>query len=212
MLDDHLEQRLQIGEFPVGCSSTFSFTGNGVDDRKLDLLLGGVQVDEQVVDFVQDFRGARVLTVDLVDHHDRGQSQFERLGQHESRLRQRAFCGVDEQHDAIDHSQGAFDLAAEIGVTRRVDDIDLHVAVNDGGVLRHDRDALLALEVHRVQNPFTDVLVFTERSTLPQHRVHERGLAVVDVRNNGDIAKIHHDTKRKTSIRHFPLVRSVRAP
>ena len=159
--------------------------------------LVGVQVDKQVVDFVQDFRGARVVTVDLVDHHDRRQSQFKRLGQHESRLGQRAFRGVDEQHDAVDHPQGAFNLATEIGVTRRVDDIDLHVAVGDGGVLRHDRDAFLALEVHRVQNPFTDVLVFAEGSTLPQHCVHERGLAVVDVRHNGDVAKIHHGTERK---------------
>ena len=51
--------------------------------------------------------------------------------QHEAGLRQRAFGGVDQQHDAVDHRQRALHLAAEVGVAGRVDDVDLDAAVVD---------------------------------------------------------------------------------
>ena len=35
--------------------------------------------------------------------------------------------GVDEQHHAVDHRQPALDLAAEVGVARRVDQVELHL-------------------------------------------------------------------------------------
>ena len=64
------------------------------------------------------------------------------------------------------------------------------VAVPDGGVLGEDRDALLALEVHRVHDALGDVLVLAERAGLPEHRVDERRLAVVDVRDDRDVADV----------------------
>ena len=133
-----------------------------VDDRELDLALVGVEVEEELVDLVHDLGRARIRPVDLVDHQHHGEPRLERLAQDEAGLRERALAGVDEQQDAVDHPQGPLDLAAEVGVPRRVDDVDLHVAVADGGVLGEDRDALLALEVHRVHDPLGDVLVLAE--------------------------------------------------
>ena len=63
-------------------------------------------------------RGARVLAIDLVDDDDRAQIEFERLAQHEARLRHHAFGGVDQQQHALHHLQHALDLAAEVGVAR----------------------------------------------------------------------------------------------
>ncbi len=61
-----------------------------------------------------------------------------------------------------------------------------------GGVLGEDRDALLALEVAGVHDPVGDTfeLVGGERAGLAQHRVDERGLAVVDVRDDRDVAEV----------------------
>ena len=115
---------------------------------------------------------------------------LERLPQHEPRLRQRALGRVDEEEHAVHHRQPALDLAAEVGVAGRVDDVDLLVAEPHRRVLGEDRDPLLALEVGRVHDALADVLVLAERAGLPEHRVDERRLAVVDVRDDRDVAKV----------------------
>ena len=43
----------------------------------------------------------------------------------EPRLRHRPLDRVDQQQHAVDHAEHALDLAAEVGVARRVDDVDL---------------------------------------------------------------------------------------
>ena len=96
--------------------------------------------------------------------------------------------GVDQQHDAVDHGERALHFAAEVGVARRVDDVDLHVAVVNRRVLGQDRDAALALQVHRVHDPFGDLLVGAKDAALVQHGVDQGGLAVVDVGDDGDVA------------------------
>ena len=58
----------------------------------------------------------------------------------------------------------------------------------DGGVLGQDRDAALALELVAVHGALGDALVRAERAALVQQRVDQRGLAVVDVRDDGDVA------------------------
>ena len=52
----------------------------------------------------------------------------------------------------------ALDFAAEVGVARRIDEVDLHAFVMDGDVLGEDRDAALALEVVRVEDAVADEL------------------------------------------------------
>ena len=74
------------------------------------------------------------------------------LREHEPRLRHRPFGGVDQHQRAVGHPQHALDLAAEVGVARRVDDVDLHALVVDGDVLGQDRDAALALQVVGVED------------------------------------------------------------
>src|SRR5205085_4401812 len=116
---------------------------NSVEDRKLDLLVGGVQIEKQLINLVDDFRRACVGAIDLVDDRDRWQTRLERFSQDKSGLRQTTFGGIDQQHHTVNHLQNSFDLAAEVSVTRSVYDVDLDVAIIDGRVLGHDRDAAL---------------------------------------------------------------------
>ena len=97
----------------------------------------------------------------------------------------------------------ALDLAAEIRVPRRVDDVDLDIAEAHRRVLGEDRDALLALEVHRVHHPLRDLLVRAEGARLPQHGVDQGCLAVVHVGNDGHVADV-------VSGRHPPSVEMTR--
>ncbi len=162
--------------------------GVGVEHGKVELVFAGVEIDEQVVDLVQHFLRARVGTVDLVDHQDRRQLGFQRLAQHVTRLRQRTFAGIDQQHHAVHHLERALHFAAEIAVAGRVDDVDLDVVVEDRGVLGQNGDAALALQFVGVHHPLDVGLVGAEDAALVQHGVHQRGLAVVHVRDDGDIA------------------------
>ena len=190
VLDEQVHQRLEVGALDALLERRPAGPGVRVDDRELDLVLVRVEVDEQLVDLVDHLGDARVRPVDLVDDEDHRQPRLERLAQDEARLRQRALGGVDQQQHAVDHRQPALDLAAEVGVARRVDDVELHAVVADRGVLGEDGDALLALEVHRVHDAVVDVLVGAEGAALPQHRVDQRRLAVVDVGDDGDVAEI----------------------
>ena len=197
-LEDQVEQRPEVGPERLGIRIQGRLPGPrvAVDDRKLDLGLVCVEVEEELVHLVDDGLDPRVGPIDLVDDEDHRQPRLERLAQHEPRLRQRALARVDEQQHPVDHRQAALDLAAEIGVAGRVDDVDLRPAVADGGVLGEDRDPLLALEIHRVEHALGDVLVGAEGARLPQHRVDERRLAVIDVRDDGDVANIGADGHR----------------
>ena len=58
----------------------------------------------------------------------------------------------------------------------------------NGGVLGQDGDAALALEVGVVHRPLGDPLVGAEDAALVEQRVDQRGLAVVDVGDDGDVA------------------------
>ena len=197
VLDEQLHQHGQVGRGVLGrrVERGPAGPGVGVDDREVDLLLVGVEVEEQLVDLVDHLVDPRVGPVDLVDRDDHRQPRLERLAQHEARLGQRPLRGVDEQQHAVDHGQRALDLAAEVGVAGRVDDVELDRrlvlrAPAHRRVLGQDRDALLALEVHGVHDPLGDVLVGAKGAGLPQHRVDQRRLAVVDVGDDGDVAQV----------------------
>ncbi len=194
-VDQHVHEGPQVVGEVIGGEARLPVTRDAVQDREVDLVLAGVKVEEQLEDLVDDLLHAGVRPVDLVhDEHDR-QIGLERLAQHETRLRQRPLGGVHEEHDAVDHGQPALDLAAEVGVAGGVDDVDLRLdAVRTSpahrGVLREDRDALLALEVHGVHDALVDVLVVAEHPRLPEHRVDQGRLPVVDVGDDGDVADV----------------------
>ena len=187
---DDLEQGLEVRSHDRRIERGTSRPCIAVHDGELDLLLVRVEVQEQLVDLVHHLLGTRVGAVDLVDHeHDR-QAPFERLAQHEASLRQRAFARVHEQEDAVDHRERPLDLSAEVSVPRCVHDVELHASVTYRGVLRQDRDPLLALEIHRVHDALIDLLIRAEHSRLPQHPVDKCRLAVVDVSDDREVAEV----------------------
>ena len=78
--------------------------------------------------------------------------------------------------------------ADEVAAAGRIHNVDLDVVIKNGRVLGQDGDAALALQIVRVHDPLDNVLVGAESATLLQHGVHQRGLAMVHVGNNGDVA------------------------
>ena len=59
------------------------------------------------------------------------------------------------------------------------------------GILGENRDPPLALERVRIHHALLNDLVVAERTGLAEHFVHQRRLAVIDVRNDGNVANLH---------------------
>ena len=190
VLDQLLEQRAQVRAGLGQVHRRGAGLGVRVDDREVDLLGVRPKVHEQLVDRVQDLRRARVAAVDLVDRHDHRQVVRHRLLQDVAGLRQRALRRVHQQQHRVDHVQAALDLAAEVGMTGGVDDVEVDAVVLHRGLLGQDRDALLALQVAGVHDALHDDLVDAEGAGLAEHRVHERGLAVVHVGHDRHVADV----------------------
>src|SRR5207245_5072497 len=76
------------------------------------------------------------------------------------------------------------------GGPARVDDVDPDPAIRDRDGLRHDPDAALALERVGVDHALGELLAVAEDAALSKHRVHERGLAMVDMGDDRDVPDV----------------------
>ena len=187
---EEVHERLQVLAGCVRVETGRAGAGVGVDDGKLDLAVRRAEVHEELVDVVHDDRGPRVGAVDLVDGHDHRQVLSHGLGEDVAGLGQRAFRGVHEQQDRVDHEQAALDLTPEVGMAGGVHDVEADALVGDAGLLGEDGDAALALEVHGVHDAVHDHLVDAEGAGLAEHGIHQGGLAVIDMRHDGDVAHV----------------------
>ena len=153
----------------------------------------GVEPDH-VLDLLLDGFGLGRRQVDLVEHrHDfvAGVDGVIDIGE---RLRLDALAGVDHQQRALAGGERAVDLVGEVDVAGGVDQIEdvvLAVArpVIEPHGLRLDGDAALALDIHRVEHLLLHLARFEPAGELDQP-VGKRRLAVVDMRDDGEIADI----------------------
>ena len=74
-------------------------------------------------------------------------------------------------------------------MARGVHNVDLYVAVLNGGVLGQDGDAPLPLQIVGVHHPVHHGLILAVDAGLLEHLVHQRGFSVVNVSNNGYVAQ-----------------------
>ncbi len=191
MIEDKVEERRQtfLRAFRRFCHPAAA--AGAVEHRKIELLIGRIEIGEKVEDFVQHVPMPLVRPIDLVDCDDGSKSALQCLRDDEFRLWQRTFRRIDEHDNAVDHIEDALDLAAEVGMSRRVDDVDPHVFPNDAGAFGEDGDAALALQIVAVHRALGNLLVFPEGAGLFEEFVDERGLAMIDVSDDRDVAKVH---------------------
>ena len=190
MIDDHLEQFVHVGSRVFVLLRHPAILGRAVEDREIELLVSGIEVREEVETLVDDFIRAALRLVDLVDGDDRLQADLQRLGDHELGLRHGAFRGVHEHDGAVHHVEDTLDFAAEVGVAGGVHDVDAVAVPFDRGGLGQDGDAALALEIVRIHHPLGGLLVLAEGARLFEKLVHQRGLAVVNVGDDGNVAHL----------------------
>ncbi len=194
VLHDGVEERFHragdVFEFGLGIAQL----GGTINEREIQLLIRRVQRHEEFKHLVEHFFRIGVFAVNLVDDHNRLGAGFERLAEHEARLRLRAFGGIHDEQHAVNHVHDALDLAAEVGVAGSVHDIDVVILVFEGGVFGADRNALFLFQVHRVHQAFLGrfVLVGAEGARLLEQAVHQSRFAMINVRDDGDVADVLH--------------------
>ena len=187
VFQDGVEHRLHVAAAHVFGQAGIAVQARSVNDREIQLFVGSAQFVEQFERLVDGPVRTRAWTVDLVDDDDRLQTQCQRFARDETGLWHRAFLCIDQQQNRVNHRQNTFHFAAEVGVAWGVDDIDVGAFVLNSAVLRQNRNAALLFQVVRVHDSGVDRLVFTEGAGLAQQLIHQRGFAVVNVGDNGDI-------------------------
>ncbi len=165
-----------------------------------DSLLGAheqnlVGVDaEEVVDFLLPALWLRARKIDLVEDGNYLQSRLEREEKVRESLRLDSLRSVDDENGTLARGKRARDFIGEVHVARSVDEVQLVrapvariVAHADGVEL--DGDAPLALEVECVEYLRLHLALLKHAGGFDQS-VGERGLAVIDVRDNAEIADV----------------------
>ncbi len=188
--DDGVEQGVHGLGLVVHVHHGVAQLGAGEHAREVQLLLAGPQLDEQVEHRVLGPQGPGARAVHFVDHHDGPQAQGQGLAGDELGLGHGAVEGVHHQEHRVHHAQHPFHLAAEVRVAGGVHDVEPVAAPVQGRGLGQDGDATLPFLVVAVHGPFLHPLVVPEHVGALEHGVHQRGLAVIHVGDDGDVADL----------------------
>ena len=153
----------------------------------------GVQADH-VLDLLLDPVGFRRRQVDLVEDGDDLVVVVQRLIDVGERLRLDALAGVHHQDRALARRQRPADLVREIDVAGSVHQVELILLAILGGVeqpdgLRLDGDTALPLDIHAVEHLLAHLARVQSPAEL-DHAVGQCGLAVIDVRDDGEVTDI----------------------
>ena len=189
MLHHHVEQRIHAVSRLVGIRRHPAILCRAVKDRKIELVIVCAKVCEEIEHLVDDIVRTAVRLVDLVDRHNRAKADLQRLRHNELGLRHRAFSRVHQHNRAVHHVKNTLHLAAKVGVSGRVDNVDPRIAPDDRSRLGEDGDAALTLQIIGVHHPLFGLFILAEGAGLFQQAVDQRGLAVVNVGDDRDIAK-----------------------
>ena len=162
----------------------------------------GVDADH-VLDLGAGAIGVGLRQVHLVEDRDDLDAEVERGVAVGDGLRLDALAGVDDEERAFARRQRPADLVREVDVAGRVDQVELVGAAVAGGVLergglRLDRDAALALDVHRVEHLRFHLAVGETAATLDQ-AIGEGRFAVVDVGDDRKIANLIHASRARSA-------------
>ena len=177
---------------PSGSVRLVPVAPHGEEHRVVDLVVIGAERDEELQDLVHHLVDAGVGAVHLVDDDD-GEEACCRALRSTKRV-----CGMgpsaastsSRQPSAMDRTRSTSPpKSAWPGVSMML--IFVSPFQVDGGVLGEDRDPALSLQVVGVQDAAPGPPGSRGRGPPAEHLVHQRGLAVVDVGNDGDVAEVH---------------------
>ena len=161
-----------------------------VNDREVQLLVGRVEVNEQVEDLVNNPVRTRARTVNFVDNNDWLQTMGESFFGHEARLWHWAIHCVNDQQNGVYHGHYTFNFTTEVGVPWGINDVDTVVIPFNRGVFREDGNPTLFLQIVGVHHAFLGFGTRIKRTGLLQQLVNQGSFTMVYVRDDGDVTQI----------------------
>ena len=161
--------------------------------RRSQYCLGRVETD-RLLDLLFDALGIGARQVDLVDDRDDFEIVLQRHVYVRERLRFDTLRRIDDEKRSLAGRKASRHLVCEIDVTRRVDEIEfidraVLAAIVQAHGLRLDRNAALALKLHVVEHLRLH-LALSQSARAFNEAVGKRRLAMVDVRDNREIADV----------------------
>jgi len=131
--------------------------------------------------------------VDLVDEDQRRDAEPPESAEQERRLGLDAFDRRNHEDRAVEDTEDAFDLRDEVGMARRVDQVDREVAHEERGDRGPDRDPALALEIEGVGlgGAGVDAADVVDGAGGVEQLLAEGGLTGVDVGEDSEIERAH---------------------
>jgi hypothetical protein len=172
------------------------FTGLGT---RADRVFGDNADD--VLDLVDHPLGLSGRQVDLVQHRHHFDALLDGRVAVRNGLRFDALRCIDDEQRALAGGERSRHLVRKVDVARRVDQVQpvrKSVArdVSERRRLRLDRDAALALEVHRIEHLGLHFAIGQSATALDEP-VGKRRLAVIDVRDDREIADVQHGKSQR---------------
>ena len=132
----------------------------------------------------------KLSLVHFVDDNQRFFAQSQSLFKHVSGLRHAAFYCVYKQQNAVYHRQDTFHFAAEIGVSRGVDNVDFRAVVVNCRVLCKYGNSAFSFDIVAVHNAFGNDLVGSKNTVLFKQLVYKRCFAVVYVGDDCNVSYV----------------------
>jgi hypothetical protein len=147
---------------------------------------------ENILDLLFDEIGLRGGKIDLVDHGKNREIVSRGEKGVRDGLRFDALARVHDKQCAFARRQGARDFVRKVDVTWSVDQVQpirvsILCGVVEANALGFDRDAALALEVHRVEELLVYHFALRKRAGHFEQAIGKRRLTVVDVRDDTEI-------------------------
>ena len=189
MLHNSVKKRTHIAISYRGIKRRIAVAAGGVNYGEFKLVIVGVKLDEQINNLVNYLVGASHGTVNLVNYYDRLFAEGKSLFKHETGLRHATLKRVNEQKNRVDHLQNTFNLAAEIGVSGGVNDINFYVVIIKTGMLGKNSYSAFTFNVVGVHYSVFNVFILAEGARLFKKLVDDGCFTVVNVGNYGDISK-----------------------
>jgi hypothetical protein len=141
----------------------------------------------------EDALGIGPRPVDLVDEDQGRDVQPLQGAEEERRLGLDTLDRGDDEDGTVEDAEDALDLRDEVGVARRIDEVDGQVAEPERGHGRADRDPALAFELERVGlgGAGVDAADVVDRAGREEQPLGESGLTRVDVGEHAEIERTH---------------------